>query len=209
MTGPGRSLHNIHYQTHPGALSPRFWAFLAAFLSLGTAVACTPATPPQAVTGSTGPSGPAAPAGPTGPIAEPAVPPAPPVLPATTVEARLGDTVVAIAPDASALVEPAASFEVRLPIAVRGARLVLLDARDAVVPSNESAEVGGSTSRFTLVPMEPLTPGSRYVLRVEGLESRMVNSDDGRAFEPLAVPFRVAGEPPPAPPKKAKKKRPR
>ena len=209
MTGPGRSLHNIHYRTHPGALNPRFWAFLAAFLSLGTAVACTPATPPQAVSGSTGPSGPAAPTGPTGPIAEPAVPPAPPVLPATAVEARLGDTVVAIAPDASALVEPAASFEVRLPIAVRGARLVLLDARDAVVPSNESAEVGGSTSRFTLVPMEPLTPGSRYVLRVEGLESRMVKSDDGRAFEPLAVPFRVAGEPPPAPPKKAKKKRPR
>jgi hypothetical protein len=114
-----------------------------------------------------------------------------------------------MAPDASALVDPAASFEVRLPTAVRGARVVLLDARDAVVPSNESAEVGGSTSRFTLVPVEPLTPGSRYVLRVEGLESRMVKSDDGRAFEPLVVPFRVSGEPPPAPPKKAKKKRPR
>jgi hypothetical protein len=209
MTGPGRSLHNIHYRTHPGALNPRFWAFLAAILSLGAAVACTPATPPQAASGSTGPSGPTAPTGPTGPIAEPAVPPAPPVLPTTAVEARLGDNVVAIAPDASALIEPAASFEVRLPIAVRGARLVLLDARDAVVPSNESAEVGGSASRFTLVPMEPLTPGSRYVLRVEGLDSRLVRSVDGRAFEPLAIPFRVAGEPPPAPPKKAKKKRPR
>ena len=137
------------------------------------------------------------------------VPAAPLVLPATAVEARLGDTVVAIAPDGSALVDPAASFEIRLPTAVRGTRVVLLDARDAVVPSNESAEVGGSASRFTLVPMEPLTPGSRFVLRVEGLDSRLVRSVDGRAFEPLVVPFRVAGEPPPAPPKTAKKKRPR
>ncbi|MBS1110012.1 MAG: hypothetical protein H6Q88_2004 [Anaeromyxobacteraceae bacterium] len=207
MTGPGRSLHNIHYRTHPGALNGGFWAFLAAFHFLGTAVACTPAAPPQAAAASTGPSGLAAPTGPVSPVPEPLVPPAPSVLPATAVETRVGDTVVTLAPDVPALVDPAATFEVRLPTAVRGARLVLLDARDAVVPSNESAEVGGSTSRFTLVPMEPLTPASRYVLRVEGLESRLIRSDDGRTFEPLSVPFRVSGDPPPTPPKKAKKKR--
>ena len=75
-----------------------------------------------------------------------------------------------------------------------------------MVPSTADAEIG-STSRFTLVPHEPLRPGSRYVLRLEGLESRLVISDDGRSFEPLVAPFRVAGEPPPAPPRKAKKKR--
>jgi hypothetical protein len=104
------------------------------------------------------------------------------------------------------LVDPGSTFEVRLPFAARGARLVLLDARDAMVPSSADSEVG-TTSRFTLVPLEPLPPGSRHVLRLEGLENRLVISDDGRAFEPLVAPFRVAGEPPPAPPKKAKKKR--
>lgn len=104
------------------------------------------------------------------------------------------------------MLDPGSTFEIRLPFAARGARLVLLDARDAMVPSSADAEVG-ATSRFTLVPLEPLLPGSRYVLRLEGLESRLVKSDDGRSFEPLAAPFQVAGEPPPAPPKKAKKKR--
>ena len=104
------------------------------------------------------------------------------------------------------MVDPGSTFEIRLPFAARGARLILLDARDAMVPSSADAEVG-ATSRFTLVPLEPLLPGSRYVLRFEGLESRLVKSDDGRSFEPLATPFQVAGEPPPAPPKKAKKKR--
>jgi hypothetical protein len=104
------------------------------------------------------------------------------------------------------LVDPGSTFEVRLPFAARGARLVLLDARDAMVPSSADTEIG-TTSRFTLVPLEPLPPGSRHVLRLEGLASRLVISDDGRSFEPLVAPFRVAGEPPPAPPRRAKKKR--
>ena len=147
--------------------------------------------------------------GPSGPpvAAEPAVPPPPPALPVSSVEIRLGETSAPLASDGSTLVDPGATFDVRLPFAARGARLILLDARDSMVPSNSEVEVGGSASRFTLVPMEPLTPGSRHVLRIEGLESRLVSSDDGRAFEPLALPFRVAGEPPPPPPKKAKKKR--
>jgi hypothetical protein len=121
------------------------------------------------------------------------------------VEARRGSTVQPLGP--SDLVDPGSTFEVRLGFAARGSRLVLLDARDTMVPSGSDAEVGGSGSRFTLVPLEPLTPGSRYVLRLEGLDSRMVKSDDGRDFEPLVVPFQIAGEPPPAPPKKVKKKR--
>ncbi len=119
----------------------------------------------------------------------------------------MGDTASPLPSDGTALVDPGATFDLRLPLAARAARLVLLDARDNLVPSDSDAEVGGSTSRFTLVPVEPLTPASRYVLRIEGLESRMVRSDDGRAFEPLAFPFLVAGDPPPSPPKRAKKKR--
>ncbi len=129
------------------------------------------------------------------------------MVPATAVEARQGPTPVSLTPGPSDTVDPAATFEVRLGFPARDARLVLLDARDAMVPSSADAEVGGSGSRFTLIPLEPLAPGSSYVLRLEGLGNRLVRSDDGRGFEPLAVPFRVAGEPPSAHPKKAKKKR--
>ena len=135
-------------------------------------------------------------------------PPPPPVLPDIAVEARLGSAATPLPVDGSSVpaVDAGSTFEVRLPFAARGARLVLLDSRDSMVPSSADAEVG-ATSRFTLVPLEPLLPGSRHVLRLEGLESRLVKSDDGRSFEPLAAPFRVAGEPPPSPPKKVKKKR--
>jgi hypothetical protein len=76
-----------------------------------------------------------------------------------------------------------------------------------MVPSTSEAEVGPSGSRFVLTPQEPLTPAGRYVLRLEGLESRLVRSADGRTFEPMVLPFRVSGEPPPPPPRKPKKKR--
>jgi len=112
-----------------------------------------------------------------------------------------------IQPDGTDPVDPASGFEVRSPVSVQAARLVLLDSRDAMVPSTSEAEITPSGSRFVLTPQEPLTPAGRYVLRLEGLESRLVRSSDGRAFEPVAIPFRVSGEPPAAPPKKAKKKR--
>jgi hypothetical protein len=190
----------------------RFQASSAVPLLAGLLLAsCAPATPPA--------STPSAPSGPTPPVAAPAdsgpaVPPAPgvpvppPGLPTTAVEARFGVTATPLQAAGSdpPVVDPGSTFEVRLPFAARGARLVLLDARDGMVPSSSDAQVG-ATSRFTLVPFEPLQPGSRHVLRLEGLESRLVISGDGRSFEPLVAPFRVAGEPPPAPPKKAKKKR--
>jgi hypothetical protein len=195
----------------------RFPALAAAVAVLHLGTACAPASPPPPPAGD--PAGVPGPSAPTElprpplpsetPAAVPPSPPAPPpVLPVLAVEARLGPAATALALDGSSvpLVDPGSAFEVRLPFAARGARLVLLDARDAMVPSSADAEVG-ATSKFTLVPLEPLLPGSRYVLRLEGLESRLVKSDDGRSFEPLAAPFRVAGEPPAAPPKKAKKKR--
>ncbi len=120
---------------------------------------------------------------------------------------RIAETSGPVPPDGTEAVDPASSFEVRSPLAVRAARLVLLDSRDAMVPSTSESEVGPSGSRFVLTPQDPLTPAGRYVLRLEGLENRLVRSVDGTTFEPLAVPFRVAGEPPPAPPKKVKKKR--
>jgi hypothetical protein len=220
MTGPGRSLHNIHYQTRSGSWDRRLAGLSALLLFAGLVVSCTqpspseptgvPVSPGQA--GETGPSGPAGQAAqadsPAPPPAAPVPPTAPPRLPVVAVEARRGAAATSIPVDGASIptIDPGSTFEVRLPFAVRGARLVLLDARDAMLPSSAETEVG-ATSRFTLVPLEPLLPGSRHVLRLVGVETRLVKADDGRSFEPLAAPFRVSGEPPAAPPKKAKKKR--
>ncbi len=217
MTGPGRSLHNIHYQTHPGGLKPRFHAVILVGTLCALTASCTPekhpvSTSAAAPSGPVSPSGPGAmvppgvpgPSGPSGPAA-PAPPPA--TLPVSSATSRVGETSTPIQPDGTDPVDPGSAFEVRSPVSVQAARLVLLDSRDAMVPATSESEIAPSGSRFVLTPQEPLTPAGRYVLRLEGLESRLVRANDGRAFEPLVIPFRVAGEPPAAPPKKAKKKR--
>ncbi len=102
-------------------------------------------------------------------------------------------------------VDPAASFEVRAPIPLRETRLVLLDSRGALVASAAEAEFG-VTSRFTLVPAEPLVPAGRYTLRLEGLRGRHPADAGGKRYEPLAFPFQVSGDPPPPPSRKSKRR---
>jgi hypothetical protein len=202
MTGPGLSLHNLYYQTHSGAAKAALARAGALLAGLLLASSCTPTTPPAAPVGA--PTGPVTATGPA------AVVPAGPVpMPLSSAEARSEAGATALAPGAAATVEPASTFEVRIASPVRGARLVLLDPQDLVVPATVESEVGPSGSRFTLVPQEPLRPGGAYLLRLEGLDGRLVRSAGDGIFEPLALPLRVSGTPPPrAPPKKAKKKRP-
>jgi hypothetical protein len=166
---------------------------------------------PAVATGANGPTGPTGVGGPTGATGPVPATPSLPQLPVDAVEARLGAIAVPLSGPGSEPIDPASAFEVRLRLRTRGARLVLLDAQDALVPSTSESEVADGRSRYTLVPLEPLRTGSRYVLRLEGVESRQVLSDDGRPHEPLAVAFLVSGEPPAkaAPPKKGQKKRPR
>ena len=129
-------------------------------------------------------------------------------MPLAGAEARHAGVATPLSPGSAVPVEPASTFEVRVGAPARDARLVLFDAQDVLVPATVEAEVG-SESRFTLVPLDPLRPGSAYWLRLEGLGGRLVRSDDGRSFEPLALPLQTTGSPPPrAPPKKALKKRP-
>lgn len=182
-------------------------ALIAAVL---VAAGCTPPAPAPQV-------GPTGPTGSTGPTASPGVPepggstaPTGPLpLPGLAAEARMpGGGAPPVPLDlAGAAVDPGATFELRVSAPVRGARLVLLDAQDAMVPAGSDAEPG-AVSRFTLVPLEPLRPGSRYQLRLEGLESRLVRSEDGRVFEPAVLPLTTTGEPPPkAPSRKPTRKR--
>jgi hypothetical protein len=128
-------------------------------------------------------------------------------MPLAAAEARTGTASTPLAPGSSASVEPGSTFELRVAAPARDARLVLLDAQDALVASTVDAELGPE-ARFTLVPQEPLRPGSAYLLRLEGIGGRLVRSEDGRSFEPLVLSMQVLGTPPPrSPPKKAQKKR--
>ncbi len=163
------------------------------------------ATQPTSTSGSSAaPSGPAA--SPVPPVAPAATPPAAP-LPVAAAEAHVPGAVVALSPGAPTSIEPASTFEVRVGVPVRGARLVLLDAQDVMVPSASQVEVG-QASKLTLVPEETLRPGSTYTLRLEGLAGRLVASDGGAAYEPAVFALQTTGTPPPKPaPKKARKRR--
>ena len=186
MTGPGLSLHNLYYQTHRGGAMVRFQA---AFLLLAASMlvsSCTPATPPATAPAAISPV-PAAP--------PPAPPPGPVAMPLAGAQALHAGTATPLSPGVAVEVEPASSFEVHIAAPARDARLVLLDARDVQVPSTVEAEVG-SESRFLLVPIDPLRPGGAYLLRLEGLGTRLVRSDDGRSFEPLVLPLQIIGSPP-------------
>ena len=183
----------------------RRFAPLAWLAVLALASSCAPpGAPPRPPhdAGSTAPTGTAA-------IAPaPVSPGPPPAMPLLAAEARVGDAAIALAPGPASTVEPGSRFEVRIATRVRDARLVLLDAQDLLVPATVEAEIGASGSRFTLLPQEPLRPGGAYLLRLEGLDGRLVRSGADGSFEPLAIPLRVSGTPPSRPPpKKAKKKR--
>jgi hypothetical protein len=89
-------------------------------------------------------------------------------------------------------------FEVVLSITAPDARLVLLDLKDAAVAAEEAHEVGQST-RLTLAPSAPLTPGRRYTLRIDGASTRELHDTAGKPFAPSTLAVLVAGTPPAEP----------
>ncbi len=126
--------------------------------------------------------------------------PGPASLPVSLAEALAGDAGVPMSGDGGAtLVDPASSFRVEVAARVPDARLSLLDAQDAVVPADGTAEVAG-TSRFSLAPIARLRPGSGYTLRLDGALGREIHDAQGRAFLPASFALRTAGDPPAPPP---------
>lgn len=113
---------------------------------------------------------------------------------------------IALTPGGEVVVHPAATFEVELSARVADARLVLVDARDDLVPASGSRELAAAT-RLTLAPTAPLVPGSRYVLRLDGATDRELHDDAGRAFSAVSLPLLAAGSPPPPEPKKPGRKK--
>ncbi|GAO03262.1 hypothetical protein PSR1_02145 [Anaeromyxobacter sp. PSR-1] len=106
------------------------------------------------------------------------------------------------------MVDPGAHFRLDLTVASADARLVLLDANDAAVAAAGTHDVG-TTTRLTLSPSEPLRPGSRYTLRLDGASTREFHDAAGKAYAPAGLAVLVAGTPPPPEPKPqpAKRKR--
>jgi hypothetical protein len=140
-------------------------------------------------------------------------PPTPPVagplpLPLTLAEASLGDGGVPLARDRLTLVDPGSSFRVEVSARLPDARLVLLDAQDAMVPVKGELEIG-AVSRFHLSPADALRPGSSYALRLDGIAGREVHDAQGRAYQPLSLQLRTTGErsSPPAAKKRRTKRR--
>jgi hypothetical protein len=167
----------------------------------------TEATSPAPAEGQTSP-----------PTATPAPAPAPalsPTAPTIPPASKLLRGAIALEPtgtelpllrDDETVIDPAATFRLELAAATPDARLVLLDRNDAIVPSKGSREIGAVT-RFTLAPAEPLVPGSRYVLRLDGVRTRELHDAAGTAYAPFTLTVLVAGTPPPPEPKPAKRKR--
>lgn len=113
---------------------------------------------------------------------------------------------VPLTPGVEAVVHPAATFEVELSAPSSDARLVLVDARDDLVPATGTREVGAGT-KLTLAPAAPLVPAARYALRLDGASDRDLHDDAGRAFSAVTLPLLAAGAPPPPEPNKAAKRR--
>lgn len=116
-----------------------------------------------------------------------------------------------------AVVDPGATFRVRLRGAWPDARLSLLDGADAMQPSAGAREVEpaqpGAPARttVTLEPAAPLRPGATYRLRVDGATTRELRAADGTIRAPVELQLLAAGEPPQeskAKPARPKKKRP-
>jgi hypothetical protein len=178
---------------------------LAAAASLARAQAPSPATPGQ-------PGAASAPVAPG--VAAPAPPAPPPPAPAIATLVRAAFAVepsgakLPLAPAEETVVDAGATFRIEIAGALSDARLVLLDAANAMVAASGTREVGDA-STFTLAPSTPLVPGSRYALRLDGARTRELHDATGRAFAPMSLAILVAGEPPPkAEPKAtAKKKR--
>jgi hypothetical protein len=152
---------------------------------------------------------PASPSTPAEPQPQP--PPAPPAPsfdppPLTTAFAVEAAARLALTPSAEVVVDPAASFEMELAARLVDARLVLVDGRGDLVPATGTREVGAHT-RLTLQPAAPLTPGSRYALRLDGSAQRELRDAGGRSFAPLMLPILAAGTPPPPEPKRPARKK--
>jgi hypothetical protein len=103
---------------------------------------------------------------------------------------------VKLVPDVEAVIDSGSTFRLELSTGSADARLLLLDASDALVAASGTHEVGAAT-RLTLSPSAPLRPASKLALRIDGATTRELHDAAGAAYGPVTFPILVAGSPPP------------
>jgi len=114
-------------------------------------------------------------------------------VPLLSVVAVVGGKDISMPRSGAALIDPSASFRVEVAVPLTDGRLALHDERDAMVASTGTAEVGGSYTRYHLVP-EQLLPGTAYALRLDGAATHETHDVIGRAYQPVLLRFRTRGE---------------
>ena len=129
-----------------------------------------------------------------------------PPAPLAAAVAVVGGQDLPIGRDGSAPVDTGASFRVEIAVPLADGRLALYDEQDAMVTSSGTSEVGTSWTRYRLVPDAPLRPGTTYALRLDGALTREAHDPSGRAYGPLVLTVKTAGERPPAPTRKKRGK---
>lgn len=139
--------------------------------------------------------------------APPARPAAPAPLPVTGALARVGALEVPVAREAVTTVDPGSAFELALAVRLADGRLSLRDEADAMVASTATTELSEGATRYRLVPDEPLRPGSRYALHLDGAVTREPHGDDGAAYAPAVYQLKTSGERPAAPARKKRTRR--
>ena len=154
--------------------------------------------PPASPATSATPAASAADGGTPSPAVPVAAAPAPEPTRVTAAVARVGTQEAPLQRGGVTTIDPVAAFELTVPVHLADGRLALHDEADAMVASTGTTELGESTSRYRVVPDEPLRPGSRYVLRLDGAVTREPHGLDGRAYAPVVLQLQTSGERPAA-----------
>ena len=154
--------------------------------------------PPASPATSATPAASAADGGTPSPALPVAVAPAPEPAPVAAAVARVGTQEAPLQRGGVTTIDPGAAFELTVPVHLADGRLALHDEADAMVASTGTTELGENTSRYRLVPDEPLRPGSRYALRLDGAVTREPHGSDGRAYAPVVLQLQTSGERPAA-----------
>ncbi len=81
-------------------------------------------------------------------------------------------------------------------------RVRLMDESHRLVPSTDTQRTDALMTAVVVEPDAPLTPGTRYFLRIDGLVEERPAAFDGTAYDNTRVSFVTPGEKPAPEPKK-------
>jgi hypothetical protein len=93
-------------------------------------------------------------------------------------------------------VDPGASLTIELPN-LADVRVRLFDDAHRLVPSSDRFSTDAIRTLYQIVPEAPLTPGSKYSLRVDGLIDSLPTAANGTTYRNTRISFQTSGQKPP------------